>query len=187
MTIPKPFEPSFNVGLLSSLTPTALEVLPKSLPRLLQQEALGEWSYWCREDQFEPVGDWRCWVFMGGRGAGKTRAGAEWVRPVHETARACRTWPEARRAIAELPLAPITCRVVSAHVMGGCAMADAPERGVTDHLGRHFQIDNLSIHDGSLFPTSIGANPQLSVYALVARNAAVLATALTGRPKPAIL
>ncbi len=114
-------------------------------------------------------------------------AGAEWVRPVHETARACRTWPEARRAIAELPLAPITCRVVSAHVMGGCAMADAPERGVTDHLGRHFQIDNLSIHDGSLFPTSIGANPQLSVYALVARNAAVLATALTGRPKPAIL
>ena len=27
-----------------------------------------------------PAGDWRIWMFMGGRGAGKTRAGAEWVR-----------------------------------------------------------------------------------------------------------
>ena len=90
MTIPKPFEPSFNVGLLSSLTPTALEVLPKSLPRLLQQEALREWSYWCREDQFEPVGDWRCWVFMGGRGAGKTRAGAEWASELARIGRAGR-------------------------------------------------------------------------------------------------
>ncbi|WP_255449592.1 DNA-packaging protein [Shimia ponticola] len=27
-----------------------------------------------------PDGDWRSWVIMGGRGAGKTRAGAEWVR-----------------------------------------------------------------------------------------------------------
>ncbi|MEQ8294282.1 MAG: glycoside hydrolase TIM-barrel-like domain-containing protein [Roseovarius sp.] len=30
--------------------------------------------------QMPPEGDWRAWVAMGGRGAGKTRAGAEWVR-----------------------------------------------------------------------------------------------------------
>ena len=30
--------------------------------------------------QLPPEGDWRTWVIMGGRGAGKTRAGAEWVR-----------------------------------------------------------------------------------------------------------
>ncbi|WP_300032296.1 terminase family protein [uncultured Roseobacter sp.] len=30
--------------------------------------------------QLPPEGDWRSWVIMGGRGAGKTRAGAEWVR-----------------------------------------------------------------------------------------------------------
>ena len=29
--------------------------------------------------QRAPLGDWRTWVFLGGRGAGKTRAGAEWV------------------------------------------------------------------------------------------------------------
>ena len=69
--------------------------------------------------------------------------------------------------------------------MGGCAMADAPEHGVVDDSGRHFQISNLSIHDGSVFPTSIGANPQLSIYGLIARNATMLASALTGQAQAA--
>ncbi|MEO0380969.1 MAG: terminase family protein [Pseudomonadota bacterium] len=34
--------------------------------------------------QLPPDGDWRTWVIMGGRGAGKTRAGAEWVRSMVE-------------------------------------------------------------------------------------------------------
>jgi phage terminase large subunit-like protein len=33
-----------------------------------------------RADQLPPAGDWTTWLFLGGRGAGKTRAGAEWVR-----------------------------------------------------------------------------------------------------------
>ncbi len=33
-----------------------------------------------RDAQVPPEGAWRTWMFMGGRGAGKTRAGAEWVR-----------------------------------------------------------------------------------------------------------
>ncbi len=33
-----------------------------------------------RKPQFPPETDWRNWLFLGGRGAGKTRAGAEWVR-----------------------------------------------------------------------------------------------------------
>ena len=57
-------------------------------------------------------------------------------------------------------------------------MADAPTRGRGRRLGRHFQIENLSVHDGSVFPTSIGANPQLSIYALTARNATLLAERL---------
>jgi phage terminase large subunit-like protein len=39
------------------------------------------------EHQVPPEGNWRSWVIMGGRGAGKTRAGAEWVRSVVEGAR----------------------------------------------------------------------------------------------------
>ncbi len=38
------------------------------------------WDFWAMDHQMPPVGDWRAWVVIGGRGAGKTRAGAEWVR-----------------------------------------------------------------------------------------------------------
>lgn len=37
-------------------------------------------EFWALDHQIPPAGDWRAWVIMGGRGAGKTRAGAEWVR-----------------------------------------------------------------------------------------------------------
>ena len=37
-------------------------------------------EFWALPHQLAPEGDWRTWVIMGGRGAGKTRAGAEWVR-----------------------------------------------------------------------------------------------------------
>jgi phage terminase large subunit-like protein len=38
------------------------------------------WDFWTRDDQRAPVGDWRCWFVMAGRGFGKTRMAAEWVR-----------------------------------------------------------------------------------------------------------
>ena len=105
-------------------------------------------------------------------------AGARDAMPLHELAPPYRSWAEAREAIARLPMQPYLTRVVSAHVMGGCALAPVPELGVTRPDGRHWQLDNLSIHDGSLFPTSIGANPQLSIYGLVTRLASGLARQL---------
>jgi len=108
-------------------------------------------------------------------------AGARTVLPVHEMAQAYTSWPQARAAIAALPMKPLLTRVVSAHVMGGCGMAGDPQRGVVRPDGRHWQIDNLSVHDGSLFPTSVGANPQLSIYGIVNRLATQLAHALAGR------
>jgi phage terminase large subunit-like protein len=44
-------------------------------------------DFWAMPHQLPPSGDWRAWVIMGGRGAGKTRAGAEWVRSRVEGAR----------------------------------------------------------------------------------------------------
>ena len=41
-------------------------------------------EFWAMPHQLPPEGDWRAWVIMGGRGAGKTRAGAEWVRSMVE-------------------------------------------------------------------------------------------------------
>ena len=108
-------------------------------------------------------------------------AGAQQVLPLHEMAVPYGSWAEARAAVAALPMKPHLLKVVSAHVMGGCALAGNARQGVTRPDGLHWQLGNLSIHDGSLFPTSIGANPQLSVYGVVNRLAQDLATRLGGR------
>jgi len=44
-------------------------------------------DFWALDHQLAPKGDWRTWVVLGGRGAGKTRAGAEWVRSMVEGSR----------------------------------------------------------------------------------------------------
>ncbi len=46
-----------------------------------------DWQLWARDDQLPPLNTaagnpWRTWLLLGGRGSGKTRAGAEWVRAV---------------------------------------------------------------------------------------------------------
>ncbi len=49
-------------------------------------EALqGSWRLTARPEQLAPPGDWTTWIFCGGRGAGKTRSGAEWVQDRVET------------------------------------------------------------------------------------------------------
>lgn len=113
-------------------------------------------------------------------------AGAQKVWVVHEQCNGYTSWNEARSAITALPLEPLLARLVSAHVMGGCGMSDDATQGVVDSGGRHHQLANLSVCDGSVFPTSIGANPQLSIYGITARNISLLAEELTGKPAPAI-
>ena len=39
-----------------------------------------DWAFWARPEQAPPDGDWIIWLILAGRGAGKTRAGAEAVR-----------------------------------------------------------------------------------------------------------
>jgi len=109
-------------------------------------------------------------------------AGAETVMPIHESAVPYRTWSEAKAAIAQLPMEIMRCRVVSAHVMGGCAMGNDEHVAVIAGNGRHHAAGNLYVFDGSMFPTSLGVNPQLSIYGIVARNAGELAASLLGKP-----
>ncbi len=44
----------------------------------------GYWPLWARTEQMPPKGNWRLWLICAGRGFGKTRAGAEWVRHIAE-------------------------------------------------------------------------------------------------------
>ncbi|MDI1327900.1 MAG: terminase family protein [Brevundimonas sp.] len=48
---------------------------------MLSADVLAQCQWWsvAHAGQRPPIGPWRTWVFLGGRGAGKTRAGAEWV------------------------------------------------------------------------------------------------------------
>lgn len=105
-------------------------------------------------------------------------AGAQRVAPGHGTAPPFTSWADAKRAIATYDLAPLRTRVVSAHVMGGAPFGKEARHSVVDLAGRHHHRRNLFVCDGSLFPTSIGANPQLSIYGFAARIATGLATAL---------
>lgn len=41
---------------------------------------LYDWPFWARPSQLAPLGEWYVWLILAGRGWGKTRVGAEWVR-----------------------------------------------------------------------------------------------------------
>ena len=92
-------------------------------------------------------------------------AGAKEVMTLHETPIVIRSESDLAR-IADAPFGANLHTLFSAHQMGGCPMGDDPSRSVVNSRGRHHDIDNLWITDGSVFPTSLGVNPQLSVYAL---------------------
>jgi choline dehydrogenase-like flavoprotein len=105
-------------------------------------------------------------------------AGAKRAMAAHLDSPWYTSWAQARDGIAHLPMKKGRVSLLSVHVMGGCAMGEDPRFAVTNSLGRHHQLENLTVLDGSLFPTSIGANPQLSIYGLVAKNATALAAEL---------
>ena len=82
---------------------------------------------------------------------------------------------------AELPrldeqvYAPNRVRLFSAHQMGGCIMGADPTASVVDASLRHHQIRNLHVMDGSVLPTSLGVNPQGTIYGIAHRAATQLA------------
>ncbi|MEF2072683.1 GMC family oxidoreductase [Consotaella aegiceratis] len=59
----------------------------------------------------------------------------------------------------------------TAHLMGGCRMGDDPKTSVVRSDGRTWDIPNLFVCDGSLFPTAGGVNPSLTIVANALRIA----------------
>jgi predicted phage terminase large subunit-like protein len=51
---------------------------------------LFDWTIWARDKQLPPLDAWRVWLILAGRGFGKTRTGAEWVRTLAERGQARR-------------------------------------------------------------------------------------------------
>jgi choline dehydrogenase-like flavoprotein len=57
--------------------------------------------------------------------------------------------------------------------MGGMRMGSDPKTSATDGTGRYHQLDNLFVSDGSVFPSSGGHNPTLTIMATAMRNSAL--------------
>ena len=67
---------------LPDLPDAAREALLGALDETEREALLDRWESWARPEQLPPPGDWRVWLICAGRGFGKTRAGAEWVRQI---------------------------------------------------------------------------------------------------------
>lgn len=61
--------------------------------------------------------------------------------------------------------APNDAKLTAVHPMGTLRMGADPHSSVVDERGRHHHLSGLYVVDGSLFPTSIGGPPQMSIYA----------------------
>ncbi|MGB3754226.1 MAG: terminase family protein [Parerythrobacter sp.] len=76
------------IGAKGELIGLTHEERVKALAELSQEgQALlrSHWPVWAHGAQKAPEGDWHVWTIMAGRGFGKTRAGAEWVRNIAES------------------------------------------------------------------------------------------------------
>ncbi|WP_126172185.1 DNA-packaging protein [Altericroceibacterium xinjiangense] len=105
---------------LLNATPAQLDQLGRSM----NQEQKNEWKYnfsfFAHPEQLPPPGDWRVWLVMGGRGFGKTRAGAEWVRATAEAN------PDARIALVGASLSEV--RAVMVEGESGLLACCPPQR-----------------------------------------------------------
>ena len=57
-----------------------IEIVQRGLREREKARLKYNWSLHARESQLPPPGDWDTWLILAGRGFGKTRTGAEWVR-----------------------------------------------------------------------------------------------------------
>ena len=91
-------------------------------------------AFWALPHQLPPDGGWKTWVILGGRGAGKTRAGAEWVRAEVEGARPAD--PGRARHVALVGETVDQAREVMVFGESGLLAASPPDRRPTWEAGR---------------------------------------------------
>lgn len=66
-------------AVLAGLDPDQAEQVLEQLSPTERQALSGDWDLFAHEGQRTPQGPWTTWLLLGGRGSGKTRAGAEWL------------------------------------------------------------------------------------------------------------
>jgi phage terminase large subunit-like protein len=69
-----------DISWIASLPKALRTVILNELTEAEAAALIYDWGLWAREKQRPPAWDWRAWLILAGRGWGKTRCGAEWVR-----------------------------------------------------------------------------------------------------------
>src|ERR1700735_495699 len=80
---PAPLDTGGRVKSASDFLNLALDTRVRLFEEMTPRECaqlFHDWAFWARPEQAPPDGDWIIWLILAGRGAGKTRAGAEAVR-----------------------------------------------------------------------------------------------------------
>lgn len=86
----RPRARSSKASWIASLSAQERREFVASLSDEAALEFLYHWEYWARDGQLAPSPPWTTWVVLAGRGFGKTRTGAEWVRSQVEGGKAKR-------------------------------------------------------------------------------------------------
>jgi phage terminase large subunit-like protein len=112
-----------------------------------------EWPQWAKDHQLPPEGDqWRRWLILGGRGSGKTRSGAEWVRAI-----AHGEWGERAKRIAIIAPTHAEARLVmiegqsgllSVHATDERPLYESSKRTITWPNGSIAQVFSAEDYDG---------------------------------------
>jgi len=79
-----------KASLLASLSEQEREQWLASLSPEEIEKLNYDWEFWARPNQLPPPGNWNTWLVLAGRGFGKTRMGAEWVRKMAHEYPGCR-------------------------------------------------------------------------------------------------
>src|SRR5215472_2667013 len=80
LRIPTPPSKHSLADLIASLPKRERDRRLKNLTEEERKGILWDWRYQGRKEQQPPEGDWRTWLLLAGRGFGKSRTGAEYVR-----------------------------------------------------------------------------------------------------------
>lgn len=89
------------------------------------------------------------------------------------------TGPGDVERLAHARLAPADLELVSVHAMGTCAMGSSPHRHPVAPDGSYRGTPGLWVADASLFPDSLGVNPQITIQLLATWVADAVSEALT--------
>lgn len=98
-------------------------------------------------------------------------AGAKKVMTLHSTATEFAESSEINRKLAKADWGMNDLALFSAHPLGSCRMGANPKTSVVDAHCQSHDIKGLFVIDGSVTPTSLGVNPQLTILAIAEKSA----------------